>query len=57
LHLWLLISFLGFLSLEFCPFVISLLFLFPFFRSWMFLFNSFSCLCVCVCVCVFSSNS
>jgi hypothetical protein len=47
LHQWLLISFLGFLSPELSSLVISLLFLVPFFRSWMvFFFNSFYCLVV-----------
>jgi hypothetical protein len=42
-------SFLGFLSPGLSRFVISLLFLFPFFRSWMVLFNSFTCLVVFSC--------
>jgi hypothetical protein len=51
LHLWLLISFLGFLSPEMSLFAISLLLLLPIFRSLMVLFNSFTCLVV------FSYNS
>ena len=44
-----LISFLGFLSPELSPFVFSLLFLLPFFRSWIVLFNSITCLVVISC--------
>jgi len=46
LHLWLLISFLGFLSpgCDLFTFSISI------FRSWMFLFNSFTCLVVFSCI-------
>jgi hypothetical protein len=42
-------SFLGFISPELFPFVISLLFLLPFLDSWVVLFNYFTCLDVFSC--------